>query len=536
MNRLREPEDDEDTLAQEKCPPQSAQSLFEHLPLDLKTPSIRLVRILPEPSSEGYIQLEIRHVSTQSTYVCLSYVWGGEENPRWVRLGGRLFQVRQNLHAFLASASKKPHICSEWLWIDALCIDQSNNSERSHQVQQMANIFSNAIKVISWFGDDQVIAHYLSLSFPPLKLNRLYFIEEDRSKWGSFEWRFLESDYWRRAWITQEVSLARRVTFMAGREQIDRWQPPEDVLGFWMNKPESAQNIAASPENNSHQWRGRSLIYLLELFSRKKCQNRFDRIFSLLGLCGEGSDLEVDYGISRHDLAKRVLQACSSSFCLCAVRLLEGVLNLAEANTAVIEKQLFATHSLSLPLDFVEYQDPMAARIDMDILCLSFPGEIIVKISRGICYRVHDIDDGFILYYNECNIVIDSQILHYKSQDIAWGDSVSYDRDAETWDITFSFAALVELARLGEMKPLCTRGTGATAASVETGYEPLRMSSGSDLYTDAPDLSLPLPDNPPQPSPEYLRSFEVRPYVNNDGLPRYCGVFVYDREDSEDAA
>jgi hypothetical protein len=161
----------------------------------------------------------------------------------------------------------------------------------------------------------------------------------------------------------------------------------------------------------------------------------------------------------------------------------------------------------------------MAARIDMDILCLSFPGEIIVKISRGICYRVHDIDDGFILYYNECNIVIDSQILHYKSQ-----------------DITFSFAALVELARLGEMKPLCTRGSGATAASVETGYEPLRMSSGSDLYTDAPDLSLPIPDNPPQPSPEYLRSFEVRPYVNNDGLPRYCGVFVYDREDSEDAA
>jgi hypothetical protein len=76
MERLREPEDDEDTPARSKFLSRSAQPLFEYSPLDLDAPSIRLVRVLADLSSDGHIRLEICHASTKSTYSCLSYVWG----------------------------------------------------------------------------------------------------------------------------------------------------------------------------------------------------------------------------------------------------------------------------------------------------------------------------------------------------------------------------------------------------------------------------------------------------------------------------
>jgi hypothetical protein len=81
------------------------------------------------------------------------------------------------------------------------------------------------------------------------------------------------------------------------------------------------------------------------------------------------------------------------------------------------------------------------------------------------------------------------------------------------------------------------RGSGAYAASVETHDDPgLRMSSGSDIYTDAPDLSLSNSEIPPQSPLQSLRSFEVRPYVDDQGRPQCRGVFVYDREDNKDEA
>jgi hypothetical protein len=552
MEYLQESENDKCALTKIEFPPRGARPRFEHSPLDLKTPSIRLVRILPDLSFYGHIQLEIRHATTEETYVCLSYVWGEEHTLRWIRLGGRLFQVRQNLHAFFWSAIKKPHIRSEWLWIDALCIDQSNNSERSHQVQQMGHIFSHAAKVISWLGDDKLIAQFLRESTNPLRLDAS---APMRIRSGTLA--FFESDYWARAWITQEVGLARLIIFMAGEEEIDRWQPPEE------KEDDTISHQTVEPvyfESSSHRWRGRSLLYLLQIFCRKKCRNPSDIVYSLLGLCGEGSDLQVDYEISGQELANRVLQACSSSFCLCAVALLEEVLLewvhvLANPSTEMVEKQSSGTLSLSatpprasgdIGLKFMNKEigdgEPMTVHINMRALCSSFPARVCVTISPKTCYRAQDTDNGFSIHHNECEIKVrkskyaGSEEWDSHSYDLP-SCSVSYDRDAQTWEITFPFATLVQLTRLWALSALCTRGSGATAASVEANNEPvLRMSSGSDLYIGAPDLSLPIPENPPQPSSQYLRSFEVRPYVDDDGQSRYYGVFVYDREGNKDAS
>ena len=40
------------------------------------------------------------------------------------------------------------------VWIDAICIDQENLEKRGRQVQLMAKIYSNALCVIVWLGED----------------------------------------------------------------------------------------------------------------------------------------------------------------------------------------------------------------------------------------------------------------------------------------------------------------------------------------------------------------------------------------------
>lgn len=41
------------------------------------------------------------------------------------------------------------------LWVDALCIDQSNDSEKTQQVQQMGTIYKTAAAVVLWLGPEE---------------------------------------------------------------------------------------------------------------------------------------------------------------------------------------------------------------------------------------------------------------------------------------------------------------------------------------------------------------------------------------------
>lgn len=171
-----------------KSPSRSAiVQCYEHLPLDHQAPSIRLVRVLPLLSPDGLIQCAIQHASIESTYVCLSYVWGSTAEGTFITLNGNHFWVRKNLWEFLRCARLKRR--DECLWIDAICIDQSNNSERAHQVQQMGRIFSNAIKVISWLGQDEE----LESCFRRILAGESY-------SFNDLDY-FNCCEYWERAWV-----------------------------------------------------------------------------------------------------------------------------------------------------------------------------------------------------------------------------------------------------------------------------------------------------------------------------------------------
>jgi hypothetical protein len=125
---------------------------FSIAPLITKRPLSAWFAYVKE-SNEGRVQCEVRHATVNCSYICLSYVWGAPDRGHLINMNKKSFWVRENLLNFLEAASRKHRLRSQWLWIDALCIDQDNVAERNHQVQQMGLIFSRAEEVISWLGN-----------------------------------------------------------------------------------------------------------------------------------------------------------------------------------------------------------------------------------------------------------------------------------------------------------------------------------------------------------------------------------------------
>jgi hypothetical protein len=103
---------------------------------------IRLLRIYKKKPTSDQIECDIFHVSLDSTpsYNALSYAWGHPLNPKvQISLSGCAFMVRQNLWEALHQIRSESE--ELMIWIDAICINQSDLAERSEQVCKMKSIF-----------------------------------------------------------------------------------------------------------------------------------------------------------------------------------------------------------------------------------------------------------------------------------------------------------------------------------------------------------------------------------------------------------
>jgi hypothetical protein len=60
--------------------------------------------------------------------------------------------VRDNLYAALSQL--RDRFLERIIWIDAICINQNDNDEKSQHVQSMTKIYAKASRVIVWLGDE----------------------------------------------------------------------------------------------------------------------------------------------------------------------------------------------------------------------------------------------------------------------------------------------------------------------------------------------------------------------------------------------
>jgi hypothetical protein len=83
-------------------------------------------------------------------YEALSYTWGDATDTRTIIVNGSKHQVTRNLEAALRHLRQSDY--SRKLWCDAVCINQTDNQEKSIQVQRIGDISNSASKVLIWLG------------------------------------------------------------------------------------------------------------------------------------------------------------------------------------------------------------------------------------------------------------------------------------------------------------------------------------------------------------------------------------------------
>ncbi|KAK4200993.1 heterokaryon incompatibility protein-domain-containing protein [Triangularia verruculosa] len=115
---------------------------------------IRLVTIKPGKWTDPItceLSCHSLDVEDETEYWTLSYAWGSPRATENIILEGRQWPVTVNLaNALLFLRDRKQPVR---IWIDALCIDQSNLKERGGQVQMMKDIYSGGKQVVVYLGD-----------------------------------------------------------------------------------------------------------------------------------------------------------------------------------------------------------------------------------------------------------------------------------------------------------------------------------------------------------------------------------------------
>jgi hypothetical protein len=147
---------------------------FKYSPLNCPQ-SIRLLLLKPSRLRDTPLQCHLMRfkLSALPRYEALSYTWEGQRPCRPISCNGSELLVTPNVEAALKQL--RPRHFQRHLWIDAICIDQSNLKERSSQVSLMEQIYQNAVRVVVWLGvgNEMTARAFRTLKwvFPLYKLN-----------------------------------------------------------------------------------------------------------------------------------------------------------------------------------------------------------------------------------------------------------------------------------------------------------------------------------------------------------------------------
>jgi hypothetical protein len=314
-------------------PPTEVRS-FVHKRLDDTKSSLRLVTVNSELSADGFIQCYVSHSTLdRASYVCLSYQWGPPRRFVRIHINGAPFFVRPNLFSFLETVRKLP---MTFYWIDAICIDQENLAERSHQVAQMGRIFSGAFLVYLWLGSLPEMAPWMQYLrnarsqhlFTPTALD---VIGDAHKTVGNC---VFNNEYFIRAWVVQEVLLARSVVILLCGESFKLPDLVKTRLNLDNVDLGSFRDCALTRFAHFIDRYGKipteSLIHLLDEFRDKQCEIPRDRIYSLLSLSSDSHPLEVDYEQTDEDVAYEALTHSDGPLCVCSALLVAQTLRLAE--------------------------------------------------------------------------------------------------------------------------------------------------------------------------------------------------------------
>jgi hypothetical protein len=222
--------------------PASSDGLFTSYKT-LKEGEIRLLHLQPRrnrlapmalESSQlgtlGLVEIEcsfsLTNLDDPFPFEALSYTWGDPDAHIFVKIDGELVNITKNLS--LALQHLRFNDAPRTLWVDALCINQLDSSERNCQVVAMRRIYERAMGVIIFLGKawdgHEIAIEFLQLvsqsdshydpSLTPHITVRGHDATSDKLREEVIH--FFQLPWWDRIWVIQEYVLAKSVIFQVG--------------------------------------------------------------------------------------------------------------------------------------------------------------------------------------------------------------------------------------------------------------------------------------------------------------------------------
>ena len=297
-------------------------------------------------------------------FAALSYEWGDTAATTNIFINGIEFQATKNLAAVLHTLRDMGAFITDsgyYLWVDAVCINQTDAAERTREVARMRYLYSTAASVVTWLGPAKdksdkafrllrVLSRYYGSEVEGTRLREMLSSELDPEhdvlKAGEGNWlavnRLTLRSYWERLWIIQELALGgERTIILCGQDRIP-WQ--QMCYGFgvihqflWVVKDQltkaDRQKVDVMDtrtwENSGpmhHIWKdlwaasersdAPDLTRLLEIATYTKCYDPRDRIYGLLGLMDAAlaDRISSDYTVDAPEVFKRFCLAYMDTY------------------------------------------------------------------------------------------------------------------------------------------------------------------------------------------------------------------------------
>ena len=312
---------------------------------------------------------EVHQIRRYMPYIALSHCWGQDESSMPIWVDDKPLMIRAALHEALCHLRSTKHKTK--IWADQICIRQTDNDERSSQIERMDGIFSSSEMVVAWLGPATVMSDFLFSTIRTIPFWRLGtgIPKDDPSvvdvlgpfdhdgRWvricrersiqlsdSRYDYEqllialitLLQRPYFQRTWIIQECVLAPRLVFQAGGERLDSivlttllndlrdvnhscFQNAADAI----MRPSAVLELqwACSPSRGEAvPWQKMDPLAVLDLSRRRLTKDNRDRIYSLLGIVSRidpflKSGTKPDYGKTVKTVYMEMMVTLLNQYC-----------------------------------------------------------------------------------------------------------------------------------------------------------------------------------------------------------------------------
>ena len=250
---------------------------FKLFPGDFKEPIVgELVHGMFDADDDGYclvVPLPARFAVTslksrigqKLEYEAISWCWKEDTFAATI-----LVRSDEGLTRIVASKglqSALRHLRRRWrdrvLWIDALCINQLDTSERNFQVSNMSRIYYNAANVCVWLGMDSP-GSKMAMQFIKDELCDIERFDKIHENTGTADklgalLQLLERQWFSRRWIIQEIVFARKATLHCGLDELN-WSQFATAIELLLEAETASQRFSSIMKIRPDFWDGSSLF------------------------------------------------------------------------------------------------------------------------------------------------------------------------------------------------------------------------------------------------------------------------------------